>query len=113
MNKLSWNILNDEHGLQAVKDRSAQRPQVIYKHSSRCFISSIVRSQLEKSAAPEGMDFHFLDLISYRSLSNRIAEDFRVSHESPQVLVIKNGECVYDESHNNISMDELAGYTAK
>lgn len=107
MNKLSWNILNDETGLQAIKERSSQRPQVIYKHSTRCFISSIVRSQLEKSVTPPGMDFHFLDLITYRSLSNKIADDFGVSHQSPQVLLIKNGECVYDESHDNISMEEL------
>ena len=111
MEKLDWKILKDEEGLQKLKENSALKPQVIYKHSNRCFISSIVRNRLEKSPAP-GMDFHFLDLISHRSLSNKIAADFKVSHESPQVLVIKNTVCVYDASHDNIEMEELAMFAA-
>jgi bacillithiol system protein YtxJ len=110
MNKFDWKILKDEAGLQLLKEKSELRPQVIYKHSNRCFISSIVRTKLEKSTAPGEMDFHFLDLISYRSLSNQIAADFNISHESPQVLVIKNSVCVYDASHDNIEMEELAPF---
>lgn len=110
MSKLNWNILKDEQGLVAIREKSLQRPQVIYKHSTRCFISSMVRNQLEKSAPPPDIDFHFLDLLAHRSISNKIAKDYAISHESPQVLVIKNGECVYDESHNNISMDDLARF---
>jgi bacillithiol system protein YtxJ len=54
------------------------------------------------------VDFYFLDLIQHRNISNKIAQEFSVFHESPQVLLIKNGECVYDESHSGISMDEIA-----
>ena len=53
------------------------------------------------------MSFHFLDLIAHRRLSDKIAAEFLVEHESPQVLLIKNGECVYDESHNGIVMDDI------
>ncbi len=53
-------------------------------------------------------DFHYLDLINYRSLSNKIAETFGVNHESPQVLIIKDGTCVFDESHMGISMADIA-----
>jgi bacillithiol system protein YtxJ len=112
MNKIVWNILKTEDDLQILKERSSTRPQVIYKHSSRCFVSSIVRSKLEKSTVPGEMDFHFLDLISYRPLSNKIAADFKVPHESPQVLVIRNNECIYDASHDNIDMEEMYPFAA-
>lgn len=72
----------------------------------------MVLSRLERSEAPAGIDFYFLDLISYRNISNRIAEEFNVYHESPQVLLIRNGECVYDESHMSIRMDELTEQAA-
>lgn len=68
----------------------------------------MVKSRLERKEQPETSDFYFLDLIKYRSLSNKIAEDFAVTHESPQVLLIKNTECVYEESHSGILMNEIA-----
>ena len=67
----------------------------------------MAKNRLETSGTPDEMDFHFLDLIKYRSVSNRIADDFKVYHESPQILVIKNGECIYDESHSGIEMEEI------
>lgn len=67
----------------------------------------MAKSRLERSEQPDDCDFYFLDLIRHRSLSNQVAEDFAVTHESPQILLIKNGECVYEESHSGIRMDEL------
>lgn len=67
----------------------------------------MTKSRLEKADTPEGIDFYYLDLITYRSVSNKVAEYFKVYHESPQVLLIKNGECIYDESHSGIRMDEI------
>jgi len=64
-------------------------------------------NRLERESAPEYTDFYFLDLIRHRALSNEVAERFQVHHESPQILLIKNGECVYDESHQGISMQEI------
>jgi bacillithiol system protein YtxJ len=64
-------------------------------------------SRFEKAEAPDGVDFYYLDLLQYRPISNAIAEQFEVFHESPQVLLIKNGACTYDESHYGIMMDEL------
>jgi bacillithiol system protein YtxJ len=104
---MNWNILKDEAGLENIKAQSAKQPQVIFKHSTRCSVSSVIKNRLERADTPRELGFHFLDLISYRSLSNKIAAEFLVEHESPQVLVIKNGECVYDESHNGISMDDI------
>lgn len=104
---MNWIPLKDEAGLTAIKAQSTQQPQVIFKHSTRCSISSMIKNRLEKAQVSPKPDFHFLDLIAHRSLSNKIANDFLVAHESPQILVIKNGKCVYDESHNGISMDDI------
>ncbi len=105
---MNWISLTDEAQLSTIKELSKQKPQVIFKHSTRCNISSMVKSRLERSYnTTANADFYFLDLIQYRHLSNKIAEDFSVYHESPQILLIKNGDCVYDESHNGISMDEI------
>lgn len=104
---MNWIDLTDEQQLERLKELSNQKAQVIFKHSTRCAISSMAKSRLERSTAPDTVDFYFLDLVKYRQLSNKIAEDFAVYHESPQVLLIKNGECIYDESHSGIQMDEI------
>jgi bacillithiol system protein YtxJ len=67
----------------------------------------MAHSRFERADAPDKIDFYYLDLLNYRSLSSAVAETFQVHHESPQVLLIKNGECTYDESHYGIMMDEV------
>ena len=104
---MNWIDLTNVSQLAEIKEQSKVKPQLIFKHSTRCSISSVAKSRLERSTPPENVDFYFLDLIKNRDISNKIAEEFSVSHESPQVLLIKNGECVYDESHSGISMDEI------
>jgi len=76
----------------------------IFKHSTRCSISRMVLDRLERSLNVNEPAY-FLDLLSYRELSNLIAERFSVEHESPQVLVIKNGICTLHASHNAITSD--------
>ncbi len=104
---MNWIPLSTEESLQALLDKSAQTPQLIFKHSSRCSISSVVKSRLERKQPPAGMDFYFLDIIMYRELSNSVARQLKVTHESPQVLLVMNGRCVYHESHLGIRMDEI------
>lgn len=106
---MNWIALTEEQQLDAIKTQSHSQPVVIFKHSTRCSISTMAKSRLERETAPDNVAFYYLDLIKYRSVSNKIAEDFSVYHESPQLLLIRNGECVYDESHNGISMSDLAG----
>jgi bacillithiol system protein YtxJ len=106
---MNWIDLTDEQQLKTLKELSGQKPQLIFKHSTRCGISSMAKNRLERSTPPGNIDFYYLDLIRYRKLSQKIAEDFSVYHESPQILLIKNGQCVYDESHNGIQMDDIAG----
>ncbi|WP_294234557.1 monothiol bacilliredoxin BrxC family protein, partial [uncultured Chryseobacterium sp.] len=52
-------------------------------------------------------DLYYLDLLAYRPLSNRIADDLGVTHQSPQLIVIENGKAVNNASHQNISVDQL------
>jgi len=104
---MNWIPLTTETQLQQLTAFSATRPQVIYKHSTRCGISSLAKSRLERQYQPTDIDFHYLDLIAHRPLSNAIAERFKIHHESPQVLLIKNGICVYNESHSGISMNDI------
>ncbi len=109
---MNWIPLTEEAQLETIKEESKTQAVVIFKHSTRCSISSMAKMRLEREAAPEGIKFYYLDLIAYRPVSNKIAELFSVWHESPQVLLIKNGECIYDESHNGISMQEISEQAA-
>lgn len=102
-----WTDLTTDEQLNDIKALSASQPVVIFKHSTRCSISHMAHSRLQKLTNTHGAVFFYLDLLNYRPLSNRIAEEYSVHHESPQVLLIVNGECVYDESHNGITVDEL------
>ena len=105
---MNWIDLTSEEQLQLIKTNSFNSPQVIFKHSTRCSISSMAKNRLDKSAPPEKGDFYYLDLIKYRNISNKIVDTFNVYHESPQVLVIKDGECKYDESHAGITMSDIS-----
>lgn len=104
---MNWEILTTTEQLALLLKDSFTSPQLIFKHSTRCSISSMIKNRLKKSIQPRHIRFHFLDLIAHRSLSNKIAEALNVHHESPQVLLIKNGECIFDESHMAIQMDEI------
>lgn len=104
---MNWIPLTTPEQLVSLTQSSAQKPQVIFKHSTRCSTSSLVLNRLDRETSPSSVDFYFLDLLKYRSLSNKVAEDFQVHHESPQILVILNGRCVYDESHMGIDLQEI------
>jgi len=104
---MNWKEFTTEEALQEIKNRSAEKPQVIFKHSTKCSISSMAKSRLERATAPDGIEFNYLDLIAHRNVSSKIAEEFNIEHASPQVLIIKDGACIYDESHNAINMDEI------
>jgi bacillithiol system protein YtxJ len=105
-----WNNLTSEEALSDIKEKSGSKPVVIFKHSTRCSISSMALSRLERSWNNEEMmdvEPYFLDLIAYRSVSNKVAEVLGVPHESPQLLLIIDGKCIYNTSHMGISYNEL------
>jgi len=104
---MNWIKLEQESQLEQIVALSHRKPQAIFKHSTRCSISVMAKSRLERSEFPEQIQFHYLDLLQYRDISNKIAEQFGVHHQSPQILLIKNGECIFEETHSAISMDEI------
>lgn len=106
---MKWQTLSQAVDLEHLIDRSRVIPCLIFKHSTRCPISSIAKHRLEADwdFKAEELEPYFLDLIAYRQLSQQIAETFGVHHESPQVLLIRDGQCTYDNSHLDINLAEL------
>jgi bacillithiol system protein YtxJ len=104
---MNWIPLEQAAQLEVISALSYQKPVVLFKHSTRCSISIMAKGRLDRATQPEGVDFYYLDLLAFRPLSNQIAEQFAVHHESPQLILLKNGACVYEAAHNGIDMDEL------
>lgn len=108
---MNWEILTSPEQLEAIRQESASKPVMIFKHSTRCSISRMVLDRLERNWDVKDMEPrvkpYFLDLISYRQVSNQIAELFDVEHESPQVLIIRNGQSIYDNSHMGIDYQSI------
>ncbi len=104
-----WKTLNSIDQLQEIISASEVKPVVLFKHSTRCSISSMALNRLQnlEDAFYDKVDFYYLDLIAFRDVSNAIASKLDVYHESPQVIFVKNGECIYDASHMEISPKEL------
>ncbi|WP_020533510.1 bacillithiol system redox-active protein YtxJ [Flexithrix dorotheae] len=109
---INWNLLESDPVLDEIIEKSKSKPIIIFKHSTRCSISSMAKSRLERSwdIDQDQAEIYYLDLITYRSISNKIADQFGVMHQSPQVLVIKNGKSVYDTSHNSISVQDIRNH---
>ncbi|MBO3699210.1 bacillithiol system redox-active protein YtxJ [Roseivirga sp. E12] len=106
---VNWNTLTSEDQIQELIEESKEKPVLIYKHSTRCGISSMVLDRLERTWTSEDNPIkpYILDLISFRNVSNAVAQSFEVYHESPQVILIKDGKAVYDASHMQVSFDAL------
>src|SRR6187549_3705319 len=109
---MNWINLTEENQLNELIEKSNDTPQAIYKHSTRCSVSSVVLQRLKSSKDDKPLNIYYLDLFQYRSLSNKVAEVFSEHHESPQILLIKNGKCIYAESHMSISPKDLINEAA-
>lgn len=109
---LNWTTINTLDELDTIQAASFTKPQIIFKHSTTCSISRMAKGRMEvgleklKSMA----DIYYLDLLSYRSISNEVAKRWNIQHESPQILIIINGKAIYDASHNMIEVEEIEKY---
>src|ERR1700748_1599794 len=103
---MTWIQLTSAQQLTDIKQKAGY--SLIFKHSTRCSISMMAkrRFELDWDNLPEEMPLYFLDLIQYRELSAQVAQLFQVHHESPQLLLIKDGECILDQSHGEISVED-------
>lgn len=109
--KSLWMYL-EETPLDEIERISFEKPVTIFKHSTRCSVSRMVWNQFSNrfDIEFEKMELYFLDLLAHRNISNEVAERFGVIHQSPQVIVIRNGKAVYDASHSDIDADDLKSY---
>ncbi len=109
---IPWIPLNTVDQLGTIKEKSSSRPQVIFKHSTTCGISRMVLNMFKSSYSLQDgqMDLYFLDLLANRDVSNAVASKFVVMHQSPQLLIIKNGVVVIHDSHGAISDINLEKY---
>ena len=108
---LPWIGLTEVDQLNTIKENSKGKTQLIFKDSTRCGISKMVIRQFMSSYTyDDQIDAYYLDLLNYRSISQEIAARFQVMHQSPQLLVVKNGVVVHHASHHEISAHNLAQF---
>ncbi len=106
--KVNWLYLTNVSDLDALIAESNEKTVLIFKHSTRCSISRMVLKQFESEFdVEEYLTPYFLDLLNHRDVSNEIANQFGVYHQSPQLLVIKEGKSIFDASHESIDASDL------
>ncbi|WP_369765053.1 bacillithiol system redox-active protein YtxJ [Flavobacterium sp. WC2429] len=106
--KMDWNNLTDLGQLNEIMTLSNENPVAIFKHSTRCSVSRMALKQFENEFdSSDKVTPYFLDLIAYREVSNEIANRFGVQHQSPQLLLIKDGKAIYNASHSDIDATVL------
>jgi bacillithiol system protein YtxJ len=105
----NWIVLENEEVLEQILSDESGKAIVLFKHSTRCGISFSVKQKLEKGwdFDKDEYSFYYLDIINHRNLSSKIAERLDVQHESPQIMVVKEGKVLYHESHGKISMKKI------
>ena len=109
---MEWISLTTELQLEEITKLSFStsiKGILLFKHSIRCSISSMALNRLERAWAEpvETIPVYLLDLLKYNAVSHKVAQLYNVAHASPQVLVIKNGECIYTASHSEINASEI------
>lgn len=107
--KSFWKNIEKEEDLAKAIELSYQHKIAIFKHSTSCFISRTVLKNFEKEVdgSEDKPELYFLDLLAHRPISNKIAEDLGIRHESPQLIVIENGKPVNSASHQDISLSQI------
>ena len=108
--KSFWKTIKSEEDLDKAIKESHENRVAIFKHSTSCFISKTVLKNFEKeieNSDEQNVSFYFLDLLAFRPISNKIAEDFGIRHESPQLIVFENGESINNASHQDISLSQI------
>ena len=104
---LEWNIIDSQDSFEEVVSQSYSSDILIFKHSTSCSISHIAKMRLEENWKIETISPFYLDLKRFRDISDSISETLKVPHESPQVILVRKGQCIYDASHFDITIEEL------
>ena len=109
---LPWIPLQREEQLDAIIEQSKDKLQIIFKHSTRCGISKSVINRFidEYDLSKKNIDLYYLDLLNFRDISNKVGDIFNVIHQSPQILVIKDGIVLHHASHHEIHFERINKY---
>ncbi len=104
---IEWKNLTSLEELNEALSLSEQSSIVIFKHSTRCSVSMMVKKNLEMAWDMPHITAYFLDLIQYREVSNYIASALEVEHQSPQLIGIKNRQVFYHASHSSVTAESI------
>ena len=108
-----WNTLSDLGQLKEIMELSIDKPVLIFKHSTRCSISKMALNQFESDYdLKDKIELYYLDLIENRLISNEVANVFGVAHQSPQILLIRDGKAIFNASHESIDALQLEKFIA-
>lgn len=109
---MSWKTITTVQDTADIIAASYQRPQLVFKHSTRCGLSSTAKFQMDEELdkLTGVFDLHYLDLLQHREISNHLAELLEVPHASPQVIAITNGRATFDLSHALVSPRFILDY---
>jgi bacillithiol system protein YtxJ len=106
---MTWNILSEPNQITEIIEASKLKPQLFFKHSTRCSISTMALNRFEKSGIldNEQLDCWYLDLLEFRQISSEIEKLTKVIHQSPQAIVVNNEQVIYAESHGMIDSSDI------
>ncbi|MFM6934925.1 MAG: bacillithiol system redox-active protein YtxJ [Flavobacteriales bacterium] len=106
---MSWKTLSQQDQVAHIIQQSQERPQLFFKHSTRCSISSMALRRFEQSGILDSteIDCWYLDLLEFRAISDEIAHQCHVQHQSPQAILVQNGQILYAESHGMIDAQQI------
>ncbi|MEI6310856.1 MAG: bacillithiol system redox-active protein YtxJ [Bacteroidota bacterium] len=106
---LHWKHLDSVAQYEDLMNASVSKPFAVFKHSTRCSVSSMAKKKLEFewTFKEEQMPIYYLDLLAHRDISNKISKDLHIEHQSPQLLVIQNQKAIYHQSHGDIEVADI------
>lgn len=107
--KFPWIDLTSSEQLNQIIQESNEHPVLLFKHSTRCSISSMAKSRFESNwkLTNDVCPTYYLDLIALRPISSQISELTGIEHQSPQAIVVKDGKVIYHASHSGIDAQEI------
>ena len=111
---LPWITINSMEQLIDILNNVSETPILLFKHSTRCSISSMALNGFERNWTGNAKcELYFIDLIKNRDVSNKIAELTGVHHQSPQAIVLRNSNFIYDATHTSIDAERIETIISK
>lgn len=104
-----WQKISQTSHVDSIIESSSERPQLIYKHSHRCSVCFVAKGDLEQSSEEilDHADMHFVNVVHHREASDYIASELDIRHESPQVILVDQGDVVWHASHGSIEAEKM------